>query len=668
MSESRGASTDPTFSDRFEGPHPRREIIDAEGVVSIDHGELRIRPLAKPGFGRAGIRYADAPASPGTLVYGSILNGHNTSQSYRLKNLARQIYRFTKGSGSMPHSRHALHWLLHQSREPFLRRVWCWTRSRFVPPDPAVMQNLSFGTRKPGSARVEPDADFLGLVMFAASHDCGELHSIGARRTRLLRGVQNVPFHIAILLREQDAIVFFGGVPGARSHGLGPGLMPIAVVDRPSWLGDRTSVEMQQAVLGEIGFSVDTRVREVGVTTNTSAQRPIDGLPVGMIVVRVLGEMPECSIFIRGGTLELRLTSTHAAWIAHENGGSRTLREEPRRSGLHAGSRLVIVDDGCLAGGSIDGVPVMGDFANDQIRVAESPDVGHFGADQAVRIEVGHGSHDDNTGNSLARGDFVIELFPRSMEFMTTATAAPERGEAHHTNDSGKAADALAPFAMPAKSRVVLHETFPDAGGTPGTLDTLSNALGTWQRTLGDGVIERIAGGGARVRAAVGSPCPNRTLYTLAWRDPSFAALRVETTPPGSKRGEGHDGRSGVVFEQDAKNAIIVNLWLNDGYEGASISTFFVVDGFDDIYSAVWTNVGDRVSWGRRFTLDVTIDGELIFITLDDEPVLWRRMSDVYPKRGPLRIHRVGLASNWEWGLDTGTIFHSFTARARGTT
>ncbi|QQS09862.1 MAG: hypothetical protein IPK69_04370 [Phycisphaerales bacterium] len=673
MSESRGASTDPTFSDCFEGPHQGREIVDAEGVVSIDHGELRIRPLAKPGFGRAGVRYGDTPTSPRTLVYASILNGHNTSQTYRLKNLARQVYRFTKGSGSTPHALHVLYWLFHQSRESFVRRLWCWAWARFAPPDPVIKDNLSFGVRRPGSSSVTPDADFLGLVMHAASHDCGELHAIGATRTRLLRGVQNVPFHVAIVLREREAIVLFGGVPGARSHGPGPGLMPIAVVDRPAWLGDQATLELQQAVLGEIGFSVDTRVCEIGAMADSQDKMGSSDTHAGLILVRTRRDVDTLSVFVRAGALELRVGPTSVAWVRHEHGHEVTLCEDSRSLRLANGSRLVIVDDGTHMGASLDGVPVMGEFANDQIRLSDH--AAPQGGAPLVRVVTGDGTTLEARSNTTTSEGFEIEVFPRSVTPVTTgSTTSNARSATGMTTgttamkSTGHSTESFAPFVLPKDSRVVLDEMFPDAGDSAGTLDTLSNALGTWQRTLGHGVIERIAGGGARVRAAVGSPCPNRTLYTLPWRDPSYAALRVEMTPPGSGRGEGHDGRSGVVFEQDAKNSIIVNLWLNDGYEGASISTFFVVDGFDDIYSAVWTNVGDRVSWGKRFALDVTIDGELIFITLNDEPVLWRRMSDVYPKRGPLRIHRVGLASNWEWGLDTGTIFHSFTARMRATT
>ena len=40
-----------------------------------------------------------------------------------------------------------------------------------------------------------------------------------------------------------------------------------------------------------------------------------------------------------------------------------------------------------------------------------------------------------------------------------------------------------------------------------------------------------------------------------------------------------------------------------------------------------------------------------------------RALSDLYPGDTPLRIRAVGLATNWEWGDDTGSTFQEFVAR-----
>ena len=52
-------------------------------------------------------------------------------------------------------------------------------------------------------------------------------------------------------------------------------------------------------------------------------------------------------------------------------------------------------------------------------------------------------------------------------------------------------------------------------------------------------------------------------------------------------------------------------------------------------------------------------------VYLNDEPVLYRALTDVYPECQPLRIHAVGIAANWEFGDDTGSRFDHFVARQR---
>jgi hypothetical protein len=74
--------------------------------------------------------------------------------------------------------------------------------------------------------------------------------------------------------------------------------------------------------------------------------------------------------------------------------------------------------------------------------------------------------------------------------------------------------------------------------------------------------------------------------------------------------------------------------------------------------------VGNRITWGKRFTLRVAFDGLHYMAYVDGEAVLYRALSDVYPGVRRLRIRHIGLAANWEWGNDTGSIFQRFTARA----
>ena len=80
----------------------------------------------------------------------------------------------------------------------------------------------------------------------------------------------------------------------------------------------------------------------------------------------------------------------------------------------------------------------------------------------------------------------------------------------------------------------------------------------------------------------------------------------------------------------------------------------------------MWTNVGSRITWGKQYRFRAAFDGLNYLAFVDGEPVLSRSLLDVYPGARRLAINRVGLCANWEFQNDSGTLFHSFTARARG--
>ncbi len=189
-----------------------------------------------------------------------------------------------------------------------------------------------------------------------------------------------------------------------------------------------------------------------------------------------------------------------------------------------------------------------------------------------------------------------------------------------------------------------------------------------WRRALGSGVIERTGQGDARVRATRQQPNPGRTAYVVDWHDPTFADVEVEITPPGSARGQGENGRGGIVLWQDEDNYLIVNTWLDDlpRHDGSSVSAFLMAHGSEDMYDAVWSNVGRAVTWGERYRLRVSCDGERFLVWLNDEPVLYRALADIRPDAPRLALRGVGLAVNWEWGDDTGSVFHRFVARDGG--
>ena len=117
------------------------------------------------------------------------------------------------------------------------------------------------------------------------------------------------------------------------------------------------------------------------------------------------------------------------------------------------------------------------------------------------------------------------------------------------------------------------------------------------------------------------------------------------------------------MFWQDKDNYLSFTAWLADEYQGASISVFTKRHGFEELYDAIWTMVADGISWGRPFDLRVSFDGNNFIVHLNGEPIMERSLTDIYCDDPPLRISQVGLATNWEWGDDTGSIFKAFAAR-----
>ena len=149
----------------------------------------------------------------------------------------------------------------------------------------------------------------------------------------------------------------------------------------------------------------------------------------------------------------------------------------------------------------------------------------------------------------------------------------------------------------------------------------------------------------------------------IEWPSPALADLEVTITPAGISRGTREKGRSGLILWQDPDNYITVTAFVED-WPAMSIAAFFRLDGFEELFDAVWSNVGTRLHWGEPHRFRVTFDGCEIAAYINGEPVLYRSLGDVYPGARRLAIRRAGLVANWEWGNDTGSSFADFVGRA----
>ncbi|MDQ4130414.1 MAG: PIG-L family deacetylase, partial [Actinomycetota bacterium] len=656
------------FSDRFLDDRPpgqvigsttssgeRRGGVDAERRIGIDHGALRIQPLVQPGWGRAGIAYGPFERLPGLTLTASVLNGHNASRSDPRREGRRA--RLRRWARELPQVR--------------LRR-------------PEHDDNLAVGWF-PQPAPADPLAGGNGMIMHSASTLNGELRAHAAgRQMRIHRGVQNLPIQYVVALRERGAIYYAASVAGASGLTGHPHMRPAGI--------DHLSAEpvlhagVHQCIVGEVGYRADTRVPEIRVgmvpelerwyATAQAADRLRGSGPLAQSAAET-GEVWEASgTLLRssdglrggedGGTALLRPSApcglVHAVvqtgsdggraglvWRADEAGACWRVQVDDRKaelaiheegtSSVVASSQdwklrpnhlhaLQILDDGATFGVHLDGELLFGRWLADP-RGADARGVGiTLGGATDIRVR-----------------DF----------------------EAHRRAVPIPPAIDLGPFWAERGTLPWIVEGF---AGLPADLAGGRTQDGNreWRRVLGRGAIDRTGQGGARVRADRQHPNPGRTAYVVDWHDPTFADVEVEITPPGTARGQGENGRGGIVLWQDEDNYLIVNTWLDDlpRHDGSAISAFYIAQGKEDMYDAVWSNVGRMVTWGARYRLRVACDGERFLTWLNGEPVLYRALVDIRRDAPRLALRAVGLTANWEWGDDTGSVFHRFTARAKG--
>ncbi|MDY7104943.1 MAG: PIG-L deacetylase family protein [Actinomycetota bacterium] len=632
--------------------------IDAEGTISIDDGALRFTKLRREGWGRQAVSYGPFTRRAGLALSAVVLNGHNTARTNDV---------------------------LPEGRKAAMKRVVRdFPHGRLV--EPVYEDNLClgfFGDPAPS----DPTARGNGFVMHAAGVvDNGELQSLVAGgRVPAHRGVKDLPIQYVVVLGEHGAVTYAMSVPGAAGVGHAPELRPVAV--------DRTNDDPElwavitQPVNGEVNYRADTRVHHVRVDTvdewstwcasaitadrfrgegdldRTEAsngatwrvlagtfERHHDGLRAGRtggVAMVDAGEAPGLVAatfatdprFVGSGRagLVFRGRPDGRCWRFECSADTATLSiEDGDESEVVASARIhlpaalaqtvQVIDTGTHISCHVGGTSPFGWVADE--RLADGTGIG---------VVSGHGA--------LVR---IADL------------------EAHPRAVQVPPALALDLPPVPAGDRLVIDDGFD---GPPGELGTSEPTAGApvWVRALGDGIIDLRGDGTAAVRATAESPNPGRTIWTAPWHDPTLADLEIDVTPPGTAQHQGHGCRAGVVFWQDEDNHLIINAWLDDSehHNGSAVSQFFVHAGAENMYDAVWSNVGRTVRWGQRFRLRAANDGRRTQVWLNGEPVLHRALRDIHPGIPPLAINRVGLVVNREWRDDTGSVFHAFRARGR---
>jgi hypothetical protein len=661
-----------------------RHGIDREGVIGIDNGALRIGPLVKPGWGRAGIAYGPFTRRNGLAFGVSMLNGHNISRVSPLPDgFALRVWRWIYGSESERPLKRMMRWPRTAHTAFMWRRVRQWFRdgTKLFKQEP-LDENLAVGWF-PGIAPTDPVHQGSALVMHAVIPEGGELWARNGRTfVRALRGIQNVPMFYVVVLREAGAAYYAASLPGVPGLTAFPTLRLLAI---DSTATDETVYAgIHQSVLGETGFRADTRVYRTQVaeleefrgwygSAHLADSLTGDGLlqssPAerGEKWVSVHGEFHrgdrgtvgsgtdslaflsarEASGFVHllidlddspveGVSLLWRAQDADNYWCIEVSSAACQLniREQGRLFAFPSSKLQKLVPN------VTNSLQVFDDGENIRLYLNTDLIYGTTFSDRRFSSATGIGIRVRGSGSARLRG---LEAHPRSIPMP-------------------KALGLEAP-RLSTGARVVVEDRFEGAAGDLAGRQALTGNA-RWRREIGPGAIELTGDGAARVAASPARPCPGRTAYTVQWLNPSFADVEVSITPPGTRKGMKERGRAGLIFWQDPDNYVILSAFIGD-YPAMSIAAFFQVDGFEELYDAVWSNVGSRMHFGVPHDFRVVFDGDRFVASIDGEPVLYRAMHDVYPKYKGLSIQRVGIVANWEWGNDTGSVFRNFIARDR---
>ncbi|MGE4086387.1 MAG: hypothetical protein AB7H93_25665 [Vicinamibacterales bacterium] len=705
--------------DRFETLRPRGRVLgsaagdgsvrhgaDVERVLEIDEGGLRVRTMAQSGWGRTSLVHGPLEPLPGRLLHVHLLNGHNTSDSSAVGPLWRRLARWLVGSETVPVWRRVLRYPRSRPREWLPRKLRYWLHNRDEAPAP-LLENLLVGWSAPRLPSPASPGTSALVVRGTGPHN-GELNvSAGGPAVPLFQGLQNLPFHHVAVVRPGGVLhLACSDYAGAKGLPAFPAFRPLAVDGRP--LVGPAYAGVHQGATGQIGFSCDSRIYSIevlddgrfadwcggacladafaarpggtprraerggwwhgtagvvvdeggaGPTADTTAGAGAaaatlwsDGPPGPFGLLRLalsgLGPPPQRLTLTWGPAgadrrraeltaTGLRLTLGDAAggaavvqhhWALSLDGGHHDLQLTE-----HAGEVVAVVDG--MRPTVVDEPAVGAQADSPVIGAAAAASAGTVGADAACTI-----TWDGGATARLAR----IEAYPATLPLadLVTRTVGP----------------------LEAGGTVVLEETFPSP-----TPDLAAGATGSlpWRRAQGPGRIEVPTAGAARYAADIDRPVAGRTIHLVGWDDPTYCDLELSAAASPDDGRPGRRSRAGLTVWQDDRNYFSVSIWLDEAYASASVSAFFTFRGFEDVYDAVWSNVGDLVRWDRPFRLRLLCDGRRFVALVGDEPVLYRALQDVHPNTRSLQIREVGMVSAWEWGHDTGSALHRFVARGR---
>lgn len=583
--------------------------VDAEARISVESGALRFAPLDIPGWGRQGIAYGPFVRQAGLAFGVFMLNGHNNSQTF-------------------PQHAGAPHRPSRGQPRPNLKSPF---KTHFSPT--LLQENLAVGWFD-HPVPTQPLETGQAFVMQGHPTANGRLCAATVQGLHhLLLDIPNIPIYFLSVLREKGVIFYAGSIAGNRHLPALPRLRPLAI--DPYDLGPSALYAgIYQSILGENGAQADTRVYGARVVHVPEWQ----GYGTALIVdpqpqlgrKAALGgvwqlEGPGRLLDPKepGGLLHVRLTAPASLiwryrdpdhYLALElspqevrlylryGGKAYVLAREPHPYPTQDTHWVQVLDDGQALNITLDGSPLFSEKPVLEPRLGRETGVGLKG--QAADLEV----------------------HPREITLPPTLELGqPWQAKGQQT--------VFAPYLNQAAENLLL----------------------TWEPTMGPGNLMP-AEGGLTIEAAG----LERTIYTIPWNHPSLADVECEILPPPKNRKRPAQSRAGLCFWQDAQHHLVVALSLDES-EHAVVATLRFA-GYENPHSKVWTHVPDKLYFGVAVRLRVVCDGGQFQVYLDDEPVLYRALRDIYPGADRLEIRRVGLALNG-YGKDTGSIFRTWVAR-----
>ena len=598
--------------------------------------------------------------------------------------LYKRIPQWLKGSGTESVGARILAWLGSRHKQGIVRRLKGWVRiaaevTKFFPLC-EINDNLTVGWFADAVPN-NPTATGNGFVVRATGAENGELLArVGTNLLSIFRGLQNVPICYVVILREQGAAYYAASLPQVYGLPVYPKLRPVAI--------DAVNCEatiyagIHQSVLGQIGFRADTRIYKVQVETISE-------------LANWYGTAHVADSFIGQGNIMNTPAEVGEFWQVRSGSFVRTAK------GLVAieDNSLAILDSGVSSGllhleiftGDVAALGIIWRVRDPDrywccrldnehlclqlVEAGQTKEIFTSSEDYLIPNTVTYLQITDEGEeiriylNGKLIGDRILtdKLAEATGVGLTVFKADSNlylrNLEAHPRTVTIPTLDLGSPWWREGIDVVIRDDFSAWKGDLTGKTTSLGNKV--WSKTIGHGAFKIQSGSGsgiAKVVANVENPNPGRTAYTVPW-DTSFADMSVTIFPLGQERGQGEKGRAGLIFWQDEDNYIIINTWLDDFYEGESISCFFRIDGFEEIYDAVWSNIGKAIAFGQSYNLRVVFDGNNYTVQVNQQTVLYRALTDIYSWANPLNINRLGIVANWEWGNDTGSGFSNFIVK-----